>query len=237
MQRGFGGGVFEPVQEEILDRVADPREKEITLGGASLLMLGIGLFGLCSLCFGLGYAAGHRSPLEPEHTSVASADQPSADRSLRANQVKPSAAFGTTQAAAAATAEAGSTPASQSDDSGVAVPVAGAQQRSDSGTQEPVMRTSLTTAPAAGVQPGSAGATAEPALAQSGVMVQIASVAHAEDADVLVSALRKRGYAVSAHRDPMDGLLHVQVGPFPGRADALVMRQKLLNDGYNAVVE
>ena len=68
-------------------------------------------------------------------------------------------------------------------------------------------------------------------------MVQIAAVSHPEDADVLVSALRKRGYAVSVHRDPVDALMHVQVGPFASHSDAAVMRQKLLNDGYNAIVQ
>jgi cell division septation protein DedD len=68
-------------------------------------------------------------------------------------------------------------------------------------------------------------------------MVQIAAVSHAEDADVLVSALRKRGYVVSSRRDPADNLLHVQVGPFATHADASAMRQRLLNDGYNAIIE
>jgi cell division septation protein DedD len=78
----------------------------------------------------------------------------------------------------------------------------------------------------------------QPALAQaSGIMVQIAAVSHPEDADVLVGALRKRGYAVSSRRDPADGLLHVQVGPFANRDDAAAMRQKLMNDGYNAIVQ
>jgi len=67
-------------------------------------------------------------------------------------------------------------------------------------------------------------------------MVQIAAVSHPEDADVLVGALRKRGYGVSVHRDPADALMHVEVGPFASRTDAGAMRQKLLNDGYNAIV-
>ena len=52
-----------------------------------------------------------------------------------------------------------------------------------------------------------------------------------------LDALRKRGYAVTARRDPADGLLHVQIGPFANRNDANAMRQKLLNDGYNAIVQ
>lgn len=68
-------------------------------------------------------------------------------------------------------------------------------------------------------------------------MVQIAAVSHQEDADVLVSALRKHGYVVSTRHDPADDLLHVQVGPFASHADAASMRQRLLNDGYNAIIE
>jgi len=67
-------------------------------------------------------------------------------------------------------------------------------------------------------------------------MVQIAAVSHIEDANVLMAALRKRGYAVTARREIGDNLIHVQVGPFADRADANSMSQRLLNDGYNAVV-
>jgi cell division septation protein DedD len=68
-------------------------------------------------------------------------------------------------------------------------------------------------------------------------MVQIAAVTDVEDADVLVGALRKHGYAVTARREPADNLIHVRIGPFSTREDALRWRQKLLNDGYNAIVQ
>jgi cell division septation protein DedD len=68
-------------------------------------------------------------------------------------------------------------------------------------------------------------------------MVQIATVSHQEDADVLVGALHKRGYAVTALRDPADNQFHVRVGPFSNRNDANATRQKLLRDGYNAIVQ
>jgi cell division septation protein DedD len=81
------------------------------------------------------------------------------------------------------------------------------------------------------------GIAVQPALAPgSGVMVQVAAVSHLEDATVLMGALRKRGYAVTARHAPEDELIHVQVGPFASRADANAMSQKLLSDGYNAVV-
>jgi len=78
----------------------------------------------------------------------------------------------------------------------------------------------------------------EPATAPSGsLMVQIAAVSHPEDAEVLVGALRKRGYAVSIHRMPTDSLIHVQIGPFKTRDEAMRWRQRLLDDGYNAIVQ
>jgi cell division septation protein DedD len=69
------------------------------------------------------------------------------------------------------------------------------------------------------------------------LMVQIAAVSQTEDSDVLVTALRKRGYAVTAHREPLDGLLHVKIGPFKTYDEADKWRQKLLNDGYNATIQ
>jgi DedD protein len=68
-------------------------------------------------------------------------------------------------------------------------------------------------------------------------MVQIAAVSQQGDADVLMGALRKHGYAVAGHREPLDGLIHVRIGPFTTRDEAEKWRIKLLNDGYNAIVQ
>jgi type II secretory pathway predicted ATPase ExeA len=68
-------------------------------------------------------------------------------------------------------------------------------------------------------------------------MVQIAVVARQQDADVLVSALRQRGYGVVVRSEPHDKLLHVQVGPFADRMAATAIKQKLLSDGYNAIIK
>ncbi len=68
-------------------------------------------------------------------------------------------------------------------------------------------------------------------------MVQVAAVSHAEDAGVLVGALRKRGYAASAQREPSDGLIHVRIGPFATHDEAYRMCARLLDDGYNAIVQ
>lgn len=69
------------------------------------------------------------------------------------------------------------------------------------------------------------------------LMVQIAALTHSEDADALVEALHRHGYPVTARREPADGLVHVRVGPFSSRDEASRTRQKLLADGYNAVIQ
>ncbi len=68
-------------------------------------------------------------------------------------------------------------------------------------------------------------------------MVQVAAVSHQEDANMLVSALQKRGYTVAIRQEPQDKLLHVQIGPFATKKDADAMKQRLLTDGYNAIVK
>ena len=57
-----------------------------------------------------------------------------------------------------------------------------------------------------------------------------------QDANVLVTALENRGYKVTIRRE-QDNLLHVQVGPFMTRTQAMAMRSRLLADGYNAIVK
>ena len=87
------------------------------------------------------------------------------------------------------------------------------------------------------VRPALGAQASVPRSQAQGWMVQIAAVSHSEDAQVLVDALRRRGYSVTARRDAGDNLIHVQTGPFVNRNDANAMRQKLLNDGYNAIVQ
>jgi cell division septation protein DedD len=52
-----------------------------------------------------------------------------------------------------------------------------------------------------------------------------------------LGALKSRGYHVYARAEAQDKLIHIQVGPFSSHADADAMRQRLLADGYNAIVK
>jgi cell division protein FtsN len=202
--------------EEQLPVRPQQRDTELTLSWFALL---VGLTLVCGLCFGAGYAVGHRAA--PQALAAAQPATVSTETASPAASIhpKPSA----NPQSQPATQKAAS-PAAESDDNGnEAAPATAAQ---------PAVRAALPVATPAAQPAKPAGQPASSAL-----MVQVAAVSHQEDADVLVGALRKHGYAVSVHREPVDGLLHVRIGPFSSRGEAGKWRDKLQGDGYNAIVQ
>lgn len=203
-------------------------DKEVTLGPTVLTAIGLGLLVLCCICFLAGYAMGHRAETSKSSSKTASSSGYSAAELLVQNQAThpvpgshapgtrtdPGEITGSLSPAAAAQEPAPPTPADEAPDS------------------EPPAQKPSNTAPAVHT------AIPQYNTSQTGSwVVQVAAVENSEDADVLVSALRQRGYSVSERHGAGDNLIHVQVGPFTSRSDADAMRQKLANDGYNANIE
>ena len=220
MRGAFDEDDFEPAlkRRDRKPQETAQRDTELTLGPLVLTGLVLGLILLCGICFGLGYRMGHRGA----STTQAAIAQPAPDAQttpqVDPSHAKPSA---TTQAPSATQPPAADQPLSDTD-SATSVPVAG-----DAAGSQP--------SPAQNAAAG--GFKVQPASAPTAPMVHIAAVSHQEDAEVLVNALRKRGYAVSVSHDAADSLLHVRVGPFANLSEADKWRQKLLNDGYNAIVQ
>ena len=75
-----------------------------------------------------------------------------------------------------------------------------------------------------------------PVAAGPAMTVQVAALSRQDDAEVLVSALRQRGFAPSIQSGREDALYHVQVGPF-SRDVAFATRQRLIARGYNATLK
>ena len=223
--------------KEELQPVAN--DTEVTLGAGALFLLCGGLVFLCAICFGIGYAVGHRGSSDQ---SAANGLPAAAGLSAQVSKAPGIPAGSGTKPAAAAQApvqqqaavdppEVGSGEGTAQVEQVGAVAVAGASQPQ----VKPVLDSQVR--PASGVQQAPVLQGQSGSKQTQGWMVQIAAVSHAEDAEVLVDALRKRGYSVTARRDVSDNLIHVQTGPFVNRNDANVMRQKLLNHGYNAIVQ
>ena len=233
MRRGMGGDEFETEE-------AQP-EREITLGTAMLVVIGCGVVLLCGLCFWIGLAAGRRGATTPGTAAAQSVEGLAVQEPAASSLAKPQAA--------GLVPERSPQPAVPE----AAQPFGGAQSASDHAptSYAPAEGGSAATAALAQVRPAlplegsTASPTSEigrvavqPALQQTaGVMVQVAALSKVEDARVLVNALRQRGYSAAARREPVDGLIHVRVGPFANRTEAQAMSQRLEGDGYNAEVQ
>jgi len=224
--------------EQDLEPVRPRRDTELTLGSGTLLAIFFGLVLICGLCFGLGYALGHRGTLNAVVAPGTDAPQPAG-----ASAAKPSAGA-QTPAAPAAGVPTASDPAQESAPiTGTspainqAVPAAQPSAQPAGNSAQTQVRPALSAANAA-APPAQPNGAIRPALGAAGsFVVQIAAVSNQEDADVLSNALRKRGYAVIAKREPADNLIHVRIGPFATAAEANGWKNRLLNDGYNAIVQ
>jgi DedD protein len=220
--------------EEDFEEDPPKRDTEITLGPAMLLAILCGLILLCGLCFGIGYTAGRRNAPKTTITQSAAGQtvttQPGgAVQKPLAKGTIPSAARG-----AGSVSQPAAGDGAQSGNGLTSYAPAGSPSASNSNEVRPAFSPQ---SPSQGSGPSNTPGAVQPALPQSpGIMVQIAAVSHVEDANVLMGALRKRGYVVVTRREPSDNMIHVQVGPFATRAEAEAMSQRLLSDGYNAIV-
>ena len=197
----------------------ETEEPEITLSTASLLGLFLALVLVCGLFFGFGYSVGRREATIPV-TDIGSTAVAAARVAPPPRRAKPSGS--TIQ-------EAENTLAKP-----ITLPVLETPPQEDPASYPeaaPVPKKSIKPAAA----PVETGPVTSPIIGP--IMVQVAAVFRQEDADVLLSALRQRGYNVVVRHEPQDKLLHVQVGPFASRAQANVMKQKLASDGYNAIIK
>ncbi|MBS1814061.1 MAG: SPOR domain-containing protein [Acidobacteria bacterium] len=222
---------FDQEQDELPLRtpVTSSRDREYTLSTGIVLGIFFALALVCSIFFGFGYTLGRKSmqPAMSSDSSAASTD------TAAFNKFKPAAGTtgGSATSASASPKQESTTPSptTTSAASNTATETAPRQTVSTEkpATLAPVMHQAPPPTPVAISTPAPGGTT----------MVQIAAVSHPEDAEVLTAALKRRGYSVITRQESGDRLIHVQVGPFSTRKDAEVMRQKLLNDGYNAILK
>lgn len=238
-------GVFD---DEELEPVEQRRDTELTLGSGTLLVIFLGLVLLSGLCFGLGYTVGHRGVKSAAAAAPAAATTPGEQEPLQASGsipkpsaiaqdvVAPPAPATDGQVATSSSSAAVTTPQSTAQSANApapAVPTPSQQAQAQPTQVRPAF------APGASApEPQQSSTAVRPAFSTTGtIMVQVAAVANPDDADVLMNALRKRSYPVTARRDQGDNLIHVRVGPFATLGEANQWKTRLLNDGYNAIVQ
>ena len=233
-------------RERDTDGYRDTRQddREISLGTGTILAIFFALALVCAVFFGLGYTMGRKSA--QTGPVVASGTAPT--NSIFGGP-KPSASNTTGSLHAPAGVKSGPAPdvdqppvdpdgtivtrvVKPSDEDALPAQRQSSAPRSSAVQAPVIVRQSKNSS---GPPPVTTGM---PETNPNGTsMVQVAAVSHQEDADVLISALKKRGYAVFIRQEPQDHLMHVQIGPFATKKDADLMRQRLLSDGYNAIVK
>jgi cell division septation protein DedD len=204
------------------------RDREIALGTSFIVGIFFALVLICAIFFAFGYSLGRRSALPASGVAPAPA---APSPGTGASMAKPSSGIPEPQSAPASS----STNADTSDASDGPLPSQPAATQAPAAVQAPVVlpaKLNVKTAPA------SRPAVPAAVPASSGTaIVQVAAVSRLGDADMLMSALKRRGYNATVRQVAQDKLLHVQIGPFATKKDAEAMRQRLIADGYNAIVK
>jgi cell division septation protein DedD len=230
------------------------RGSEITLSLTGILVLVLLLVIICGAFFLYGYGVGRDSsqaanaasgnPSDPNFGSFKPSPgspvmQAVAGYDANGNPIgsNPASTASDAEEKAAAsepgnTVEAATTP----DSTTPSQPTAPQPIASQPNTAEPSSDMHAATLPVAAPVAVSASAIIATPQPVAPTIVQVAAISHAEDADLLVSALHNRGYDAVAVTNPLDHLIHVQLGPFSNRKDAEAMKQRLLADGYNAIL-
>jgi DedD protein len=221
-----------------------PRDREISLGTTTIIGIFFALALLCALFFGFGYSMGRRSTQTITGAAGAAATSDTSNAKPAPGSPASRAAAASSGNNEAADEDPGSTSGSAASSTATVANVSPATStaRPQPSRLEPSTEPTVNPAikPVSLARPGAPAAAPPTPVAIPGMgfaVVQVAAVSHQEDADMLMSALKKHGYNVSIRQEPQDKLLHVQVGPFANKKDAEAMRQRLLTDGYNAIVK
>jgi cell division septation protein DedD len=201
------------------EEIHSHQEHELTLSTGAILGIFFALVLLCGAFFGFGYKIGsHKSAPPVESSAVETTTTPTANF----NAFKPAAG----------------SPAGNN--SSAAIAAKPAQQAPQVATDSPSLDAPPEAAPVVHAPPSTTVHTIAPTVpapvAAGSFLVQVAAVSHKEDADLLVGALKAKGYPVASYPEP-DKLFHIQIGPFNNRKDAEATRQRLLADGYQPILK
>jgi DedD protein len=222
------------LEDEELDATHD---REISLGATTLLGIFLLLAVVCAVFFGFGYTMGRRSAAALVSASTSS------EPVLKTTSTAKPAPGSVTSSKPSSDPDTSNSGDSTATDLQLPHPnhTSAAAEQEQTVQQQKPQPAAKVAAYSSQQQPPPVIATPHssvaPIPAGSPVIVQVAAVSHQEDADTLLGALKRRGYDVAIRHEPQDKLLHIQLGPYSTRKEADTMRQRLLADGYNAIVK
>jgi DedD protein len=190
------------------------RDREMTLGVSFIVGIFFALVLVCAIFFAFGYSLGRRSALPASGIPAPVTSDSTSGTSKPASGIP----------------QADAMPANTTAD----------ENPSDEQTAPEVKQVPAVLPAKLAIKPAPTEKFTAPTATSAGAtqsVVQVAAVSRQGDAAMLMSALKRKGYNAAIHQMPQDKLLHVQIGPFPTKKDAEAMRQRLISDGYNAIVK
>jgi cell division septation protein DedD len=186
----------------------DRNNREISIGTSFIVGIFFALVLICAIFFAFGYSLGRRSVLPASGVAAPVSSS---------STVKPASGVPETQGPQSSADTTDNETSAAADDSSASAPAA--ETVKPASVSKPAAQSTAT-------MPGAVGS-----------VVQVAAVSRQGDANMLMAALKRKGYSAAIHQVPQDKLLHVQIGPFATKKEAEAMRQKLISDGYNAIVK
>ena len=216
---------------------------DLVLGAPALLGIFFALALICAVCFGFGYTSGHGLHL-PARQVAATAPRTPAPGASPSDAISSESAAPAAAMMAAPENSTDTTKPSPGEEVAPAQPAAPAEAqafppRRSSAAEAPALSASqpVTSADPTAARRSAVVDTDAGAGVSRNLMVQIAAVTRAADAETLATALRHDGFASVVRTSTGDPFFHVQIGPFPTLAAAKAMRTRLADSGYNAFIK
>ncbi len=247
MRRVLGG------EQDLFEEREVEQQQDVVLGTTALLGIFLAVALVCAICFGFGYSRGHGFRGVAERAAVAPTPtvkgrftpRPlggSSEDSIPAAPEKP--APGVADAVDSGSVPLGEVPGMppEAEVSGTAPPKRAGSAAALGMGRQPALEApqdvdGIAARPHAPFVAPEAAQRTVPVVPAANLMVQIAAVSRAADAQTLASALRHDGFAAVVRTSTTDSLFHVQIGPFSSFTAAKEVRGRLADNGYNAFIK
>lgn len=212
------------------------RPGELILDNRHLLLIFLGIVGLCGVFFAFGYIVG-RNTLSPS-VATALAESGSGEGGAKPSPMPPAVYYQRPE----------TTPVPAAEEPGTSQPELQFDQNLGERSPEarlvtPESAGAAASAPAPSGQPNSQSASSEPARQSTvvqpppGILIQVSALTRQQDAETLVQLLKEKKLPVLVTTAPGDSLFHVVVGPYQTEREAQAVKRTLEEDGFQPIIK
>jgi cell division septation protein DedD len=222
-------------KESTMAKNAD-RPGDLILDNRHLLLIFLGIVGLCGVFFAFGYIVG-RNTLSPSVATALAESGPGAG-GAKPSPMPPAVYYQRPEMS----------PVPAAEEPGTSQPELQFDQNLGGRSPEARLETpesagSAASAPAPAGQPNPPSAPSEAARQSAavppppGILVQVSALTRQQDAETLVQLLKEKKLPVLVTTSPGDSLFHVVVGPYQTEREAQQVKRTLEEDGFQPIIK